>query len=189
VLYATAFRLVDDHYRLVNLAAVGALALFVGARLRSNWLTFVVPLAVLVASDWLLWWQHEYDSIYHPLNSFALNYACYVAYVLLGMTLRQTESPWRIGLAALAGSVLFFLLSNGVAWLIQHPGNETIPLPFRYERSFAGLMTAYANGLPFFRGTLASDLIFTGAVFGAHAVLARTVFPAERVTQPQEVVA
>src|SRR5207248_555462 len=122
----------------------------------------------LVASDWLLWWWRAFEPIYHPLNFFAVTYACYAAYFLLGRGLRRSESPPRIALSALAGSLLFFLLSNFCAWVIQHPGNETVPPAFRYERSFAGLLAAYANGLEFFRNTLAGDLVFTGVLFGAH---------------------
>ena len=36
--------------------------------------------------------------------------------------------------------------------------------------------------LPFWlKGTLLSDLVFTGGLFGLHAVLSRAVFPAERL--------
>ncbi len=43
-----------------------------------------------------------------------------------------------------------------------------------YPRTFAGLMTCYDAGLPFFRHAVVGDLLFTTAMFGApvlfHAV-------------------
>jgi hypothetical protein len=35
-----------------------------------------------------------------------------------------------------------------------------------YPATWHGLMTAYVAGLPFFRNTVASDLLFSGAFFG-----------------------
>jgi hypothetical protein len=40
--------------------------------------------------------------------------------------------------------------------------------------------------LPFHRGTLLSDLGFTGFLFGLHAVLSRAYFPSERVVLQAE---
>jgi hypothetical protein len=34
-----------------------------------------------------------------------------------------------------------------------------------YPKTLAGLMTCYAMAIPFFRGTLAGDLVFTAVLF------------------------
>ncbi len=41
-----------------------------------------------------------------------------------------------------------------------------------YPRSFNGLIMSYAAGLPFFRGTVESDLFFSVAMFGTPVFLA-----------------
>jgi hypothetical protein len=63
--------------------------------------------------------------------------------------------------ASLAGSVLFYVITNAFAWL-SDPG---------YAKNFAGLVQALTVGLPqysatpswmFFRNSVLSDLLFTG---------------------------
>jgi hypothetical protein len=64
--------------------------------------------------------------------------------------------------AALTSSVSFFLVSNFAVWAAW---------PEMYPRSFSGLLASYAAGLPFFRGTVQSDLFFTLAFFGTPVFL------------------
>ena len=52
-------------------------------------------------------------------------------------------------------------------------------MPYGY--SLAGLADCYAAAIPFYRGTLVGDLVFSGGLFAAHAVLSRAYFPAERL--------
>ena len=42
-----------------------------------------------------------------------------------------------------------------------------------YARSLSGLLENYAAALPFWGRTLAGDLLFSGAIFGMYALLAR----------------
>lgn len=104
-----------------------------------------------------------------------LVYASFLINVWIGSRLRNSENPVLIGSAALAGSVQFFLITN-FAWLI---GSSM------YPHSFAGMMSCYAAAVPFFWRTLASDLFYSGVLFGLHAWLSRTVVRSERIGQPQ----
>jgi hypothetical protein len=52
-------------------------------------------------------------------------------------------------------------------------------LPYGY--SLAGLLDCYRAAIPFYRGTLAGDVVFSAGLFAAHAMLSRAYFPAERV--------
>ena len=70
-------------------------------------------------------------------------------------------SPAVLLPASIAGSVLFYVITNAFAWL-SDPG---------YVRNFAGLIQALTTGLPqysatpswmFFRNSVVSDLLFTG---------------------------
>ena len=63
----------------------------------------------------------------------------------------------------LAGSVLFFLVTNFGAWLAS-------PV---YPRSGAGLLQAYIAGVPFFQWTLLGTLAYAAILFGGFALLRR----------------
>ena len=131
--------------------------LFFGARgsRRQLW----IPLVLLAATDvvltkfiyaYVLSWDH------------LVTWAWYAAILWLGTNLRGKAGPVRVVGAALASSVSFFLISNFAVWAAW---------PQMYPKSFAGLMTSYAAGLPFFRGTAESDLFFSIAMFGAPVFL------------------
>ena len=85
----------------------------------------------------------------------------------------------RIGATAIAGSVLFFVVSNFISWLQQVE-------PYGY--SLAGLGNCYVAAIPFYRGTFLGDLLCTGAIFGLYEVLALSLAARERpVIASQEV--
>jgi len=155
-----------------NLTPSGAVELFSGARLRS-WHAFALPLGVRMLTDLILFpiYRPLITKPYLYLTMLPFVYASIVINVLLGRMLSRTESPWRIGALAMLASVQFFLLTNFGTWI----GSPMYPL------SPAGLISCFELGLPFFRATFLSDLLFSGVLFGLHAWLARTAFPAERV--------
>jgi len=175
-----------------NMSPIGALALYGGARLRS-WRAFVMPVAVMVVTDFILWAVLR-DS---PFNPYV--YASFGIYVLLGRLLSGTASPVWIGSACVAGAVQFFLLTNLGVWLassaelpegtavVWTEGSGKYPSP-TYARNVAGLLACYAAALPFagktdvlplgFSGNvLLGDLLFCALLFGAHAWLSRRFLP------------
>jgi hypothetical protein len=85
----------------------------------------------------------------------------YAAILWLGTSLREKSGPVRVVGAALASSVSFFLISNFAVWAAWQ----------MYPKTFSGLMMSYAAGLPFFRGTVESDLFFSIAFFGTPVFL------------------
>jgi hypothetical protein len=167
-----------------NFAAVGALSLFVGARLRSWWV-LALPLGLMLATDlWLSLARPDYPFI-HPDTLFG--YGCYVAIFGLGYLFGQTENPVKLGGLALGGSVLFFLVSNFGAWLNVAVLHTVIPWPGYddYTADLGGLLLCYYRGLEFFPGTLAGDLVFAAGLFGSYAALTRLV--GQPQARPQEV--
>jgi hypothetical protein len=144
-----------------NFAPVGAMSLFAGARLR-GWKAYALPLVLMAITDPLL---GGYSA------ATPLVYASFLVSVWIGTRLRNTENPLAIGAGALAGSLQFFLITN-FAWLT---GSNM------YPHTLQGMLDCYAAGIPFFGRTLASDLIYSGVLFGLHAFLSRTVAREERV--------
>jgi hypothetical protein len=169
-------RQIPYEYRLPNFAPAGALFLFVGARLRPGpW--YLLPFALLAGIDLYFLGVNQWRP-----SPFV--YASYAIYLGLGwLCMNRSESPLRIGLGTLAGSVQFFLITNFGVWLhhVMKPELYTSQT-YQYPPNFAGLIDCYARAIPFFRGTLFSDALFAGAFFAAHAVLSRAYFPAERIT-------
>jgi hypothetical protein len=138
-----------------NFTPVAAALLYFGARgsRRQLW----VPFALLAASDVILTkfvysYQFSWDHF--------VTWAWYAAILCLGTSLRENRTWLRVGGAALASSVSFFLLSNFAVWACWN----------MYPKTMSGLMTCYAAGLPFFQRAIAGDLIFAAAMFGLPAV-------------------
>lgn len=137
---------------------VAASLLFFGARgsRRQMW----VPLFLFAATDIIL---TKYIYAYPVTWDHLVTFAWYAAILWLGTGLREKSGPVRVIAAALASSVSFFLISNFAAWA---------SFSDLYPRSTHGLMMSYTAGLPFFRGTLESDLFFSAAFFGLPVFMA-----------------
>lgn len=132
-----------------NFAPIGGMALFAGAYLTAR-RAYLVPLAALALSDLFIGW-------YDPIVMLAV-YGSFAAITWLGTHVRQHKNVAGIAATAMIGSVFFFIVTNFAEWLR--------PESF-YPHTAAGLQAAYMAGIPFFKYTLAGDLVFTGLFFGA----------------------
>jgi hypothetical protein len=140
-----------------NFTPVAAALLYFGARgsRRQLW----VPFVLLAASDVVLT-KFVYS---YPLTADQLVvWAWYATILFLGTRLTENSNWLRIGGAALASSVSFFVVSNFTVW-----ASGTM-----YPKTMSGLMTCYAAGVPFFRRALAGDMLFTTVMFGLPALAA-----------------
>lgn len=156
-----------------NLVPIGALALFVGSRLRTSY-AYLVPLAAMLVADLAIIPAMASLGYASMDVSTPFTYVGFVVYVLIGRLIGEKDlSPVKIAGAALWGSAVFFLISNFGSWVAS-----TI-----YPRSLAGVIECYAAGVPFYRNTLLSDLVFPALFFGLHAALVRGFAPAQ-VEQP-----
>jgi hypothetical protein len=141
-----------------NCTAVGALALFGGAYFSRRWLAIAAPLAAMLIGDAVL-------SVVLFGGSFTwagpTSYVCFAMTALLGMLLRERAGIGRVATAAVAASVLFFLISNFSVWL----GSRM------YSQTPAGLMACYIAAIPFAQSMLLGNLFYTGVLFGGmHAI-------------------
>jgi hypothetical protein len=135
---------------------VGAALLFFAAKQPAKRLW--VPIALFAASDVAL-----NLFVYHfpvSLSTFA-SVLWYGAYAGIGMLLKNRESVLRVAGASVSGSVAFFLLSNFMVWL----GGTMYPM------TLAGLATCFTAAIPFFRGTITGDALFTAVFFGLPVVV------------------
>lgn len=144
-----------------NFVAMGALALYSGARLPRRW-AYVVPLAAMALSDVALDWATG-RSVFTLLR--AAVYGSFAAIVWIGRIALAGRRPRVLPLAALSvgGSVLFYLVTNFANWLEFDT----------YPSTAAGLALCYAAAIPWFWNTLAADLLGTTVLFGLDALSAR----------------
>ena len=156
----TVFVLVAAASRLIphppNMTSITAIALFGGAYFSDKRLAFLVPLAALFLSDLILGFYSHMEVVY---LSFAL-------VVCIGIWLQKRRQILFITGAALASSVLFFLLTNFGVWALES----------LYPKTVAGLFACFVAAIPFFQNTLQGDLFFTAVLFGGFALLERS-FP------------
>jgi hypothetical protein len=135
---------------------LGASLLFFGARgsRRQMW----IPVLMLAATDVIL---SRFIYAYPIAWDQFVTWAWYAAILWLGTNLREKSGIVRVIGAALGTSVSFFLLSNFTTWAATA----------MYPKTFQGVMMSYGAGIPFFRGTVESDLFFSLAMFGTPVFL------------------
>jgi hypothetical protein len=146
-----------------NMTSIAAMALFGGATLSDKRLAFLVPLAALFASDLLLGFHNQMIAVY---GSFAL-------IVCLGLWLQERKTAVTVAGAAIASSLLFFVVVDFGVWLAGDI----------YPRTLAGLVACYTAALPFLRNQMAGDLLYTGILFGGFALLEQQ-FPVLQRSRP-----
>jgi hypothetical protein len=156
-----------------NLVPLGAFAMFVGSRLRTRY-AYLIPLAAMLVADLAIIPAMAALGYASMDVSTPFTYVGFVLYVAVGRLVGEKDlSVWKIGGAALLGSATFFLVSNFGSWVASD----------RYARSLAGLCECYARGVPFYRNTLISDVVFTAVFFGLHSILVHGLAPS-KVEQP-----
>lgn len=156
---AVALRLVDQP--LLNFSAMGALAVFCGAKVRPLWLGLLIPLAARAVSDGVL----EYRTGHGLYGSIAFDYVAYAVMFALGRLLQPRQLPSAAGTGLLAAAA-FFVISNLGVWCLPHEGQ------YLYARTFSGLLECFTMAIPFARGTFAGDIGFSLLFFGAWQFLA-----------------
>ena len=149
VILAVAVRFLPHTF---HFTPVGASLLFFGAKQPRKFLW--LPVVAFALSDVAL-----NRFVYHypiSLETFSST-IWYVLAVGIGSLLKEKQDFLRVAGAALAGSVSFFIISNFAVWL-----GWTM-----YPKTIGGLVACYVAAIPFFRSTLASDMIYTLAFFAA----------------------
>ncbi|MEE7546471.1 hypothetical protein HF319_04960 [Xanthomonas sp. Kuri4-1] len=177
-----------------NFSPVEAIALFGGAHFASRRWALLVPLAGMALSDIALALiggvgylpvpgigpghgdassYLEYLTRASYLPALLAVYGCIVLCTLLGFGLRGRVNGPRVLGYALAGSALFFVLSNFATWLTAFavPG---------YPACSTSLTSCYAAALPFLQWTVLGTLTYSALLFGGFALLRRRL-PALRL--------
>lgn len=127
-----------------NFTPLIAVAFFAGIFLKDSRAALLVPLAAMLVADWIIGFHSGMLFVYGAL----------AAAVLLGRWLGQRRSAGRDVAGLVAGSVLFFVVSNFGVWLLDG----------LYPLDGAGLVACYVAAIPFFHNTLVSTLLYGGLI-------------------------
>lgn len=138
-----------------NFTPICAMALFGGAYLDKKH-TFIVPLAAMLISDYFIGFYKGIEWVYGSL----------IIVGFLGLWLRKNQGVLPVLGATLAGSVIFFILTNFGVW---------VSFAVTYPHTVAGLAQCYGAAIPFFRNSLTGDLVYVTALFGAYQLARRYV--------------
>lgn len=155
---ASRFLIVAMHSHPWDFTPLSASLLFFGAYGSRRQIWF--PVTVLAVTDVIL---SKYVYGYPISWDMYVTWAWYAAIVLLGTRLGRNSKPVWVICSALASSVSFFLISNFAAWASYD----------MYPRTLAGLISAYAAGIPFFKYRPVGDLLFTAIFFAIPAIVAQ----------------
>ena len=139
-----------------NFTAVGAIALFGGLYLNKKQALWL-PLTVMFVSDIFIGFYNVY-----------IMTSVYVGFMLMTIIGRYLNNKIKfsnIALGTLAGSVIFFLLTNTAVWAFGT----------MYVHDLSGLFTSYYYALPFFRNELLGDLFYSGVLIGGYEMIKKLV--------------
>jgi len=146
-----------------NVTPIAAMALLGGACFIDRRLAYLLPLAAMFLSDLVLGYTRY--GAFRLLASQPVVYACILATAALGHLIKDRRSVWQVGSATLAGSILFYVVTNFAVWAGGH----------LYPMTGSGLAACYLAAVPFFRNSLVGDVVFTTVLFGGLALLENRV--------------
>ncbi|OGY59199.1 MAG: hypothetical protein A3H06_01150 [Candidatus Colwellbacteria bacterium RIFCSPLOWO2_12_FULL_44_13] len=139
-----------------NATAIGAFALFAGAYTRNSWSIFLV-LIPMVISDMIIG--------FYSIKILAVVYGSFLLIAIIGRFLKENKSFENITLAAISGSVLFYLTTNYAVWMFG-----TL-----YPKTTDGLAASYFMALPFLGNMLLGDLVWSLAFIKGYELLQKKI--------------
>ena len=135
-----------------NFVPIAAIALFAGAHLDKR-VAVWVPLVIMIISDLVI---GLHGVIFYTWGAFIL-----IGFI--GMHLKERKTVGNIFASTVFSAVLFFLITNFGVWLAWYP------------HSWEGFLACFIKAIPFFRNTLAGNLVFSAVLFGSYELARRFI--------------
>ena len=143
-----------------------AMALFAGAIVKDKKMAFALPVLSMFLSDALF--ELLYQAGVSPMWGFYegqfTNYILFASLTVIGFFIRKINVGYVVA-ASLAGPTVYFLISNFMVW-ISGGG-------YQRPKTLDGLMMCFADGLPFYKNSIAGTLFFAALFFGGYYLLRR----------------
>jgi small-conductance mechanosensitive channel len=139
-----------------NFTPLGAMALLAGACVKDLRVSLLIPMIAMLLSDAIIGFHSSMIFVYGA-----------VALIVIGSHFWLTQlSLVSITLASIISAITFFIVTNFGAWLAHD----------MYPHTISGLTQAYIAGIPFFKNTLISNILFTAIGFYASQQLPNKQF-------------
>ncbi|MCZ2460057.1 MAG: hypothetical protein LC128_10600 [Chitinophagales bacterium] len=142
-----------------------AMALFAGSVIKDKKMAFLFPLLSILISDAL--YQFLYVQGLTGIPGFYtgqwVNYILFAVITVIGFRINYAKLSHILG-GSVAGVLVFFLISNFLVWAGGGLDINNQPYPKTYD----GLMTCFAAGVPFLKGSFLATLVFGGILFGGY---------------------
>lgn len=175
IILIVAFSRIIPH--MPNFSPLAAIGLFGAAHFDKKWKAFLIPIAATWVSD--LFINNVIYAQYYPkftwfYEGFYWQYASYLLITISSLAIFNKINTSKVLKGAVASTLIFFLVSNFGCWI-----GSTL-----YPQNFGGLMSCYAAGIPFLKGTILGDLFYSGVLFGGYYFLQSKVsfFKLQNVT-------
>ncbi|QOW24079.1 DUF6580 family putative transport protein [Lysobacter sp. H23M47] len=145
-----------------NFSPITAIALFGGAYFANRSWALLMPLIGLFVSDLVLAGVNGglYASWFGGAGIWVV-YGCIVLTTVMGFGMRGKVSGGSVLGYSLAGSILFFLVTNFSVFAFDA----------MYPKTVAGLAAAYVAGIPFFKWSVLGTLFYSAVLFGGFELL------------------
>jgi len=146
-----------------NFTAMGAVALMGGSLLRKPLEALLVTISTLFLSDIFI------NNLIYPSESFAFfysgaayTYGAYALIVFVGYFIKHLNMK-TFAMGSIASMVLFFAITNFAVWSSG----------LMYPKTGAGLIAAYAAGIPYALNDLAATILFGISIAALYKVAVR----------------
>ena len=148
-----------------NFSPLGAISLFGAAFFKEKWKAILVPISATWVSDLFInniIYSHYNLNFVWFYQGFHWVILSYIFIIFLGrFLLKNSLSIFRLGLGALFSGVIFFIISNFGVWMSG----------VMYSKDFAGMISCYLAGIPFFKGTILGNFFYVPVLFGTYYLL------------------
>ena len=151
-----------------NFVPVFAMILFAAVHFKNKFQAIIISVGVLWLSDLYINNWGRFSEYYNEFIFFSspFNYLAYILIALASIKLFKNTITIRKVLGSSIGiGVIFFIVSNFGVWLSGS----------LYPMTIEGLITCYIAAIPFFRATLASNILFSFVLFGGYYALQNQV--------------
>jgi len=166
IFIAAVSRMINAEMHWYNFGPLVAISLFSGAVLKNKSYAYLLPLAAYFISDVYL--QLVHHNGFYGISQFFV-YGGMALVVALGSFMKKISALRVLGFA-IGGSMLFWIVSNFGVFVSGY-----------YGPGLQGFVNTYLAAIPFYNkdgvstglffNAIVGDLIFSGALFGAYALL------------------
>ncbi len=135
-----------------NFSPLSSVLIF-SAFLAPNKKMATLPLLALLISDMMIGFYH-WSVMLAVYLATALN-------IIIGYTLKKNPRSLNVLSASIFSSLSFFLITNLAVWMSSN----------WYTKDFGGLMYCFTLAIPFFKSTLASNILYSSLLFSIYSLV------------------